>query len=231
MKTRIALAAVLFLAACSSRSAMPDPGGNPRAFVPRDSTQRELFAAYRAAQMPSVYALIGARERLKLTSRQVTALDSIAEAAREQNRPMTDSLRTLTNSGSGGPIRAPRGEFQTERFIPALRRMGENNRRALEAIQALLTPEQRTGVCELAREQREQRYAVRGRGGLGGRRDGRGRGRGGMRDGMLGIGGDDVREAGGGVGGWPWCPAPARGRNRTPAPADSSRASAGALRS
>jgi Spy/CpxP family protein refolding chaperone len=234
MKTRIVLSAlgVLFLAACGGgRSAMPNAGGNPRAASPRDSAQRELFDAYRGAQMPSVYALIGARERLKLTSRQVTALDSIAEAAREVNRPLTDSLRSLTNSGNGGPIRQPRGEFQTQRFIPALRRIAENNRLALAQVQAVLTPEQRTGVCALAREQREQRFGEGARRGGGGRGGGGSRGgmRGGMRGGDMPVAGDTIRGPGGraGVGGWPWCTAP--GRN--PTSPDSARASAAALRS
>jgi hypothetical protein len=232
MKTRIVLSAfaAMLLAACGGGQApAPQAGGNPRPLSARDSAQRELFEAYRAAQMPSVYAVIGARERLKLTSRQVTALDSIAEAARELNRPLTDSLRSLTNSGNGGPIRQPRGEFQSARFIPALRRIAENNRRALAQIQAVLTPEQRTGVCAMAREQREQRYGEGARRG-GGRRPGGGRG--GMRDGIGGgdmpVAGDTIRGPGGrvGVGGWPWCTGPARG----PAPADSARAG-GTLRS
>ena len=229
MKTRIVLAAsAALLAACGGGPApAPQAGGNPRPMSARDSAQRELFEAYRAAQMPSVYALIGARERLRLTSPQVTALDSIAEAARELNRPLTDSLRSLTNSGNGGPIRQPRGEFQSARFIPALRCIAENNRHALAQIQAVLTPEQRTGVCALAREQREQRYGDGARRGGGRRSGGRGGGgRGGMRDGVGGgrmpVAGDTIRGPGGraGVGGWPWCPA---GPVRGPAPADSAR--------
>jgi len=220
MKTRIALSALsaLLLAACGGgrQSPAPEPGGNPRPLTARDSAQRRLFDAYRGAQMPSVYALIGARERLKLTSSQVTALDSIAEAARERNRPLTDSLRSLSNSGNGGPIRQPRGEFQTARYVPLLTRIGENNRHAVEAIQALLTPEQRTQVCTLLREQRDDRYSGRGRrggygGGEGGGRGGRG-GRGGM--GMPPVYGDSARgpggRFGGGAGGWPWCAGPAR---------------------
>lgn len=226
VKIRIVLSAcaALLLAACGGgQSPAPQAGGNPRPLSARDSAQRELFEAYRAAQMPSVYAVIGARERLKLTSQQVTALDSIAEAARELNRPLTDSLRSLTNSGNGGPIRQPRGEFQSARFIPALRRIAENNRGALAQIQAVLTPEQRTGVCTLAREQREQRYGEGGRR-AGGRRGGGGRGgmRGGMNGGDMPVAGDTIRGPGGrgGVGGWPWCGAPGRGR----ATVDSTRA-------
>ncbi|HET7229772.1 MAG TPA: Spy/CpxP family protein refolding chaperone [Longimicrobium sp.] len=228
MKIRMAVPAVaLLLAACGGGQApAPRAGGNPRPLTARDSAERRLMEAYRGAQMPSVYALIGARERLKLTSAQVTALDSIAEAAREMNRPIADSLRSLTNSGNGGPIRQPRGEFQTARSVPLLQRIGQNNRRAMEAIQAQLTPEQRTAVCTLAREQRDDRYGDRRRrGGIGGGGGGRGDGgRGGMRGGMPGMYGDSIRgpggRFGGGAGGWPWCTGPAR------VPVDSARVTA-----
>lgn len=226
MKTRIALSALsaLLLAACGGRqSPEPRSGGNPRAMTARDSSQRRLSDAYRGAQMPSVYALIGARERLRLTSAQVTALDSIAEAARERNRPLTDSLRSLSNSGNGGPIRQPRGEFQTARYLPLLTRIGDNNRRAVEAIGAQLTAEQKTGVCTLMREQRDDRYAGRGRrGGFGGGGGRDGGGRGGMRGGVPGVYGDSLRGPGdrfGGAGGWPWCTGPGRGTPRDSAQA------------
>jgi len=135
MKTHISVAAaVLLLAACGGRQPEtgPQPAGSGRG-EPRDSLQRELFAAYRGAQMPSVYGLIGARERLKLTSAQVTVLDSIAEAVREQNRPWADSLRRFTRSGNGGPMRLPGNEAQQRDFTAILQKMGENTRRAVEA--------------------------------------------------------------------------------------------------
>jgi hypothetical protein len=151
MKTRITLAAALLLAACGGQQPQPgpQPAGSGRTAFGRDSVEREMFAAYRSAQMPSVYALIGARERLKLTSPQVTALDSIAEAVREQNRPLTDSLRRFSRSGNGGPIRLPGNDAQRRDFTTILRAMGENNRRAIAAIQSQLTAEQRTGVCTM----------------------------------------------------------------------------------
>ncbi|HEU4560989.1 MAG TPA: hypothetical protein VFS20_24265 [Longimicrobium sp.] len=210
MKMRIALlAAVVMLAACvGPRQPEPPAGGNPQPMTARDSLQRQLIEAYREAQMPSVFALIGARERLKLTSPQVSALDSIAEIARTQNRVLTDSLRSLTNSGSGGPIRQPRGEFQTRRFIPILHHMGDNNRRALGAVQAVLTPEQRTAVCTMVAEQREER-GERRRGVLGGLGGDGGRRRG-MRGEDFPVYGDSVAgRPRRGAGGWPWC-APAR---------------------
>jgi predicted small lipoprotein YifL len=225
MKTRYALAGVLVTMAACGGNRSAQAGAEPRPMTARDSAQRQLFEAYRGAQLPSVYALIGARERLKLTSPQVTALDSIADAARVQNAPLTDSLRSITGSGNGGPIRLPRGDFQTARAIPMLHRIGDNNRRALDAIQAVLTPDQRTAVCSLAQEERDTRMGgMRGRGGFGGGGGGgRGGGGRGMRGGGMPMMGDSIDGRGGrfgGAGGWPWC---ARPRGPRAAAADSAR--------
>jgi hypothetical protein len=203
-------AAVLLAAACGGQQPRtgPQPAGSGRETSGRDSLQRELFSAYRGAQMPSVYALIGARERLRLTSAQVTALDSIAEAVREQNRPLTDSLRRFTRSPNGGPIRMPTNDAQRRDFITYLRMMSANNRRGIDAIQALLTPEQRTGVCGMLQEERGM-YGYGGEGRRGGGFGGRG-GEGGRGGGMYGRGmpdemrGDSIGERTG-FGGWPWC--------------------------
>ncbi|HVG46171.1 MAG TPA: Spy/CpxP family protein refolding chaperone [Longimicrobium sp.] len=196
MKIRIPLAAVLLLAACGGRQTQdgPQPAGSGR--LPRDSVQRELFLAYRGAQMPSVFGLIGARERLKLTSAQVTALDSIAQAVREQNRPLTESLRETTRSGNGGPIRQPRSDEERQEFISLLRRAGENTRRGVAGVQAVLNAEQRAAACALALEERRQRSAYFEPRGAGGGRGGR-RGRGMM--------GDSIGGWGMGSAGWPWC--------------------------
>jgi hypothetical protein len=225
MKIRISLtAAAMVLAACGARQPQNGPGpvGSGRDAGPRDSLQRELFAAYRGAQMPSVYALIGARERLKLTSTQVTALDSIAEAVREQNRPFADSLGRFTRTGSGGPIRVPSNDAPRRDFIVILQRMGENNRRGVAAIQALLDADQRAGACTLAAEERQGRFGrTGGRGDMGGGGGRGGGGRGGMRGrGMPEMMGDSIGGRGMGFGGWPWCGAP-RGRGMS---SDSSRA-------
>ncbi|MFL5380996.1 MAG: Spy/CpxP family protein refolding chaperone [Longimicrobiaceae bacterium] len=199
MKIRITLAAALLVAAaCRSRQpqAGPQPAGSGGS--PRDSVEREMFAAYRRAQMPSVFGLIGARERLKLTSPQVTALDSIAEAVREQNRPWTDSLRRFSRSGNGGPMRLPTNEAQQRDFTAILQKMGENTRRAVEAVRGVLNEEQRAGACTLAAEERRERgtrFGARGMGGGGGGMIGGRRQRGMMADSLGGRG----------MGGWPWC--------------------------
>jgi hypothetical protein len=181
MKTRLCLAAAaLVLAACGTA----DP-------TPRDA---ELMAAYRGTQAPSIYGLIGERQRLSLTSPQVTALDSIAEELRTTNHRLTDSLREITGSRSGGPVRAPRDSVQRAAFLPVLRQIGQNNQAAVRAVEAALTPDQRRIVCGIARENLDERTLQAGRRGPPG----------GMR--RMPPGGmepDSLMPAG--YRGWPWC--------------------------
>lgn len=197
---RIVLLATLFAAACA-----PNPG-------PRDAP---LAAAWRGTQGPSIYALLGERERLNLSTVQVMALDSIAEALQERNRPWVDSLRAVTGSRSGGPVRPPRDGEEREAFLPLLARIAENNRAAVSAVEAALSPPQRQAVCELQREGREERRDGMRRG-----RGGPARGGGGMRP-PPGMEGDTLgfgRRAG-----WPWCGA--TGPRRPPsAPTDTANA-------
>lgn len=213
MKTYLSLAAAaLVLAACGGgqrpgTGPAPAPGSEA---ATRDSVQREMLVAWRGAQMPSVFAVIGARERLKLTGAQVTAIDSIAEAVRIRNEPLTDSLRRFGRSAHGGPINLPSNDAQRRDFTVYLRQIGANNRRALDAIQSLLTPEQQTGVCAIARENGAERFGgMRGRrGGFGGGEGGEGGGRGGMMGGGARRMPDEMRgdsTARYGLGGWPWC--------------------------
>src|SRR5687768_14887470 len=50
---------------------------------------------------PSVYALIGDRERLELSSAQVVALDSLGEWLSETNSPIEDQLQELGVATTG----------------------------------------------------------------------------------------------------------------------------------
>jgi hypothetical protein len=187
MMMRISLAAlVLALAACASA------GGGLR-------SDPELTAAYRGTQAPSIYGLIGARERLGLTSLQVTTLDSIAESLRTRNARLTDSLRAIRDVGPGGPVPAPRDSAERAGFVPVLREIARNNQSSVASIQALLTEDQRRIACEIQREN----PGARGGMGMGGR------GSGGMRRGMPGMEmeGDSAMRVGRG---WPWCPASVR---------------------
>jgi hypothetical protein len=182
MTIRISLAALLLaLSACASA------GGAGRRSDP------ELAAAYRGTQAPSIYGLIGARERLGLTSPQVTTLDSIAESLRTRNTRLSDSLRTVRRVGAGGPIPLPRDSAERAGFVPVLREMARNSQASVAAVQALLTEDQRRIACEIQRE------SPGGRGGM------RGGPPGGMRRGMGGMemeGDSTMRVARG----WPWCP-------------------------
>jgi hypothetical protein len=191
MTMRISLAAVILtLSACAS-------GGVGRGPDP------EMMAAYRGTQAPSIYGLIGARERLGLTSIQVTTLDSIAESLRARNTRLSDSLRAIRDVGPGGPIPLPRDSAEHAGFVPVLREMARNNQASVAAVQALLTEDQRRIACELQREN----PGMRGRDGMRGRGSG-GPPRGGMRRGMDGMEmeGDTLRGMGRA---WPWCPPPA----------------------
>jgi hypothetical protein len=187
MMIRISLAALLLaLSACASA------GGGPR-------SDPELMAAYRGTQAPSIYGLIGARERLGLTSIQVTTLDSIAESLRTRNTRLTDSLRGIRDVGPGGPLPLPRDSAERAGFVPVLRQIASNNQASVAAVQALLTDDQRRIACEIQRDNPGS-----GRTGMRG-----GPPRGGMRRGMPGVEmeGDSVMR---GIGrGWPWCPPPA----------------------
>ncbi|HEV2149409.1 MAG TPA: Spy/CpxP family protein refolding chaperone [Longimicrobiaceae bacterium] len=127
---------LLALAACSS--APPASQAPPQqAWVPT----------------PPVYALIGQRQDLNLTSAQVTALDSIGAALQRQNSPMLTELRELQQA-SGGFRRRPSPEA-TERARPLIDSLRENNRTAQEAVRALLSEEQRTRVCRISGPDRD----------------------------------------------------------------------------
>jgi hypothetical protein len=158
--------------------------------------------AWRSAQGPSVYALLGYRDTLGLSTEQVMTLDSVAEALQERNRPLADSLREITRSRGGGPVREPRTDAERETFTRIAGRIGANNRAAASTIEATLTPEQRRTVCELQSGRRpgmgRDSARVRGRGGPP---------PGGARRSFPGMAGDSL----GGFrrpGGWPWCARP-----------------------
>jgi len=194
MKMRIIAAGVLAgAAACSS-----PPGPAPQGADPGPPS------ASRAGEGRSVYALIGARERLELSSSQVNTLDSIGEAIRRANRPLSDSLRSIADA-RGGPLAPPRDSADRAAFAAVLRAMDENNRVALQAVHDALTPGQRLIACELARQAQGERSA--GPRGGGGRR---GPPSGGRRPGMRGgaPSGNPANFAGRT---WPWCAEPRPG--------------------
>jgi hypothetical protein len=127
---RSLLAALALLAACGPA---PDPASAPRAVTPL------------GLEPPPIYSLLGFRQDLGLTSQQVTALDSIAVAVRQQNAPLVQELRDRN------PPRAQqRGVILVDTATqPALEQLRANNRAAVAAVGEVLTPEQRTSACRL----------------------------------------------------------------------------------
>lgn len=92
---------------------------------------------------PPIYALIGARSDLSLTSAQVAGLDSIAIAIQATNRPLIEDLEVVSPPARTGARRiTPEGE-------PILEQIRANSRQASEGVHALLTESQRAEVCEL----------------------------------------------------------------------------------
>jgi len=163
----------LALAACGSPAPRqaPEPGPTPVA-------------------RPPVYALLGYREQLQLTSAQIAALDSIGSHLESANRPVLDRL-----AGVRRGVEPPRTQ---EEYVSLLTQVYANNRAGQDAVRELLSEAQRTRTCELfratAEEQRraERRNANRAS-------DPRTR-----RD-RMGTPSDTVAFSSTGV--WSWCPA------------------------
>jgi hypothetical protein len=132
-----------------SSAAACAPSAPPAAPAPR--------SAWTDADVPPILALLSDRDRLSLTSSQVTALDSIA---REWDAANTKLLRR--NSF----VRARRAElgFVAVRADASPSRAA-HNRRAAEAVERALTPSQRKAACEPPRRSRAgapSRAAARG---------------------------------------------------------------------
>jgi hypothetical protein len=198
MKTRVLslAAAALAAAACAGTAPRPEP---------------RTLAAYRDAQTPPVYALLGEREELALSSGQVNTIDSIAEALRERNRPLADQLRGMTGSGAGGPVRRPRSAEEEARFLPVLEEIGRNNREAMDAVGRALSDEQRGKVCQMRPERAREHPPFATPAG----RDMPGRVRHARPRGMpMDSATADVLRRGGR---WSWCPPPAPAQARTEA--------------
>ena len=138
MKRLLPAFGILALAACYSSAPPPQPAAPQQPWVPT----------------PPVYALIGERQELNLTSVQVTALDSIGVALAASNSPALTQIQAL--QPSGGFRRTSAADVEKAR--PLIDSIRENNRRAQEAVRTLLTEQQRTDVCKMyAPDRAEQR--------------------------------------------------------------------------
>lgn len=187
--------ALAALAACGGQPAPQDgpaPAGGP--------SDVALTMDAVGGAPPSIFGLIGARERLSLTSAQVNALDSISVAWSAADQSLRRELRETW----GGD--RPRGGDAMQRARPTLERIAQNNQAAAQAVEGVLNEDQRRIACELQAEQRDERGppaprvssdAPRGPGG--------GAPRARPRQG-------DVMMMSRGPRGWPWCAA------RPPAP-------------
>lgn len=97
---------------------------------------------------PSVYGLLGERERLDLTSDQIEALDSIGRWLASETEEIRDDLAPRPRAGRQQPDSA---EIATlgEAITAA-------NVQAIEGVESLLSAEQRETVCALQREARDR---------------------------------------------------------------------------
>lgn len=138
MKRLLPALGILALAACYSSAPPPQPAAPQQPWVPT----------------PPVYALIGERQELSLTSAQVTALDSIGVALAASNSPALREIQEMQPSGGFRRTTAA----DVERARPLIDSIRENNRRAQEGVRVLLTEQQRADVCKMyAPDRAEQR--------------------------------------------------------------------------
>lgn len=102
---------------------------------------------------PPIYSLLGFRGELNLTSEQITALDSIALATRDENRELIAELRAVDGdrNRNGGTI------VVSEHGRPFLEAIRENHGKAVAAVSALLDDRQRAEVCEISARPDQQR--------------------------------------------------------------------------
>lgn len=108
---------------------------------------------------PPIYSLLGFRSDLNLTSEQITALDSIALAVRDENRELIAELRAVD-----GGRDAVGGTFVvTEHGRPIFETIRANHMNAVGAVRELLDETQREEVCEIVARPGQQR-AQSGRG-------------------------------------------------------------------
>lgn len=138
--------ALAALAACGGQRAPQDgpaPAGGP--------SDVALAMEAVGGGPPSIYGLIGERERLSLASAQVNALDSISVAWSAADQALRRELRETW----GGD--RPRGAYALQRARPTLERIAANNHGAAQGVEAVLNEDQRRIACELQAEQRAER--------------------------------------------------------------------------
>jgi hypothetical protein len=132
------------LAACGGSSSSR-PNDRP------DPNQPTIVTPF-MLQPPPVYALLGFRDRLSLSSQQITSLDSIATSVHEENQPLIDELQQNAQQS-----RNRVGLLVSPDSRPTLQKIRQNNRDAARAVGELLNPQQQTTACDLFNEERDDR--------------------------------------------------------------------------
>jgi hypothetical protein len=141
MKRFAGLASPLILLSVAACGAARPGGGAGRAGGPQPPA---------GIEPPPIYALLGQRERLELTSEQIAALDSIGiwidtanSAARATLGPALLDGGDPANGGPGRVIPRDSASLAARSVVVA------NNAAALNGVVAVLKEAQRARVCEL----------------------------------------------------------------------------------
>ena len=134
------LIGMFFVAACAARQT--EPGD--------EAASRPAMIAPLALEPPPVYGIIGFRDRLELSSQQVTALDSVATNARMANSILIDSLAERAITRNNSPMIQVNVPDR-----PLLQRIRDNNQLVLTDVAEILSTEQETEVCELYNQDEE----------------------------------------------------------------------------
>lgn len=181
MKRSLALLCLL-IAGCGTPAQRPAPANQATLITPL------------MLEPPPIYALIGFRERLQLTSQQITALDSVATALNRENSQLVDELREKAT-----PTRNQVGLVVGQTEQPLLQRVRDNNRRAAQSVGELLDPTQEQAACQLFNDEEDTRRSRRA--------DSAQRRRRGPPPRSGGLRPDTTMMTSRGV--WPWCGTPA----------------------
>ena len=136
MKRSGVLLGAMLLVACAS-----GPAGPP----PRMVTPLML-------EPPPIYALLGFREKLALSTPQITALDSIATWVRSVNSPLVDTLQAYSV-----PNRYSIALQVDSAHQAVLDSVQAHNHQAAAAVGAVLDSTQEQTACHIFQQEREQR--------------------------------------------------------------------------
>ena len=109
-------------------------------------------------QPPPIYSILGFRDKIQLTSAQITSLDSLATWVHDQNLPLIQDLREKAT-----PTRNQVGLIIPDSLRSKLDAVRANNRTAAAGVGKVLTPTQQQSACQIFEEQAQDRND-RGRG-------------------------------------------------------------------